>query len=250
MAVKKMSRASRLKKKQEELQQRGNGGGSMLYLKEGTQRVRLLPTLDDEADFVIEVVQFYLGGDIKGVFSPSTFGLPCAVMDKYNELKASDDPDDKDLAKSFIPKKKFLSACIAYADEKGKTVNEDRGICLVQLTTGLYQEIIDYYLDEDEWGDMTDPSEGYDLKLKRSGTGLNTEYSAAPCRHTKLIKKYEKGVDTEKMVKDQMPTFAETKEKIGKFLGIEFEEEEEEEEEAPPKKKKTLRKKKRRNADV
>ena len=52
------------------------------------------------------------------------------------------------------------------------------------------------------------------------------------------------------MVKDQLPTFAETKEKIGKFLGIEFEEEEEEEEEAPPKKKKTLRKKKRRNADV
>ena len=249
MATKKMSRASRLKKKQEELKQRGSGGGSMLYLKEGTQRVRLLPTIDDEADFVIEMVQFYLGADIKGVYSPSTFGEPCAIMDKFNELKSSSDPDDKELAKTFIPKKRFLSACVAYTDEKGKTINEERGVCLVQLTTGLYQEIIDYYLDEDEWGDMTDAEEGYDLKLKRSGTGLNTEYSAAPCRHTKLNIKFNKGVDTEEMVKQQMPSFAETQKSINQFLGIDYEEEEEEE--APKrKKKKVVRKKKKRSDDV
>ena len=236
MATKKMSRASRLKKKQEELKQRGSGGGSMLYLKEGTQRVRLLPTIDDEADFVIEMVQFY-------------FGEPCAIMDKFNELKSSSDPDDKELAKTFIPKKRFLSACVAYTDEKGKTINEERGVCLVQLTTGLYQEIIDYYLDEDEWGDMTDAEEGYDLKLKRSGTGLNTEYSAAPCRLTKLNTKFNKGVDTEEMVKQQMPSFAETQKSINQFLGIDYEEEEEEE--APKrKKKKVVRKKKKRSDDV
>lgn len=240
-----MSRASRLKKKQEELQKRGQGGGSVIYLKEGTLRVRLLPTIDEEADFVIELTQFYLGQEIKGVLSPSTFGEPCAVMEKYQELRESPDPDDKELAKKFVPKKKYLAACIAYSDEKGKQVNEDRGVSLVQLTTGLYQEIIDYYLDEDEWGDMTDPEEGYDLKLKRVGTGLNTEYSAICCRHTPLPKKYNKGVDTEAMVKAILPTYEETLEKITKFLGEDFEEEEEEK---PVRKKR--KKKVRRAADV
>lgn len=245
MAVKKMSRAARLKKKQEELQQRGNGGGNIIYLKEGTLRVRLLPTIDEEADFVIELTQFYLGAEIKGVLSPSTFGEPCAVMEKYQELRDSSDADDKELAKKFVPKKKYLAACIAYSDDKGKQINEDRGVSLIQLTTGLYQEIIDYYLDEDEWGDMTDPEDGYDIKLKRVGTGLNTEYSALPCRHTALNKKYNKGVDTEAMVKAVLPTYDETLEKITKFLGEGFEEEEEEE--APRKKRK---KKVRRAADV
>jgi hypothetical protein len=59
--------------------------------------------------------------------------------------------------------------------------------------------------------------------------------------------KFNKGVDTEEMVKQQMPSFAETQKSINQFLGID----DEEEEEAPKrKKKKVVRKKKKRSDDV
>ena len=162
MAKTKSTLKERMLKKKEELKARGSKG-DIIYLKEGTLRVRPLP-VGDENDFVVEVTQFYLGAEIKGVYSPSTFGLPCAIMEKYNELKESSDPDDKELAKKFVPKKKYLMPVVVFADEKGKQIDKEKSGRMVQLTNGLYQEIIDLYLDEDEWGDMTDTEEGYDLK--------------------------------------------------------------------------------------
>lgn len=248
MATKKMSRIARLKKKQEELKSKGSGG-NIVFLKPGTVRARLLP-VDEEADFVVEVTQFYLGAEIKGVFSPSTFGEPCAIMEKYESLRDSDDQDDKQLAKTFIPKKKFLTAAIIFSDDKGRTVDAQKGVCLIQLTNGLYQEIIELYLDEDEAGDMTDPSSGYDLKLIRVGSTMtDTEYSVRACKPTKLLKEYNKEINVEALVKDNIPSYDETKSKIKQFIGAD-DDDDDEEEEPKRKKKRPLKKKKRRSDDV
>ncbi len=243
MAVKK-SRADRLRKKKAELKSKG-GKGNITFIKEGTIRARVLP-VSEEDDFVIEVTQFYLGPDIKGVFSPQTFGEPCAIMEKYNSLKESGDPDDKELAKKFSPKKKFLVPVIIM-DDRGKSVDGEKGITLLQLTNGLYQELIDLYLDEDEWGDMTDPEDGYDIKFTRTGTTMtDTEYSLKPCKNTTIAKGFEKEVDAEKMVTEIIPTYEETQQKIAQYLN-----EDVSEDEAPVRKKKIVRKKKKkRNADI
>lgn len=239
----KLSRADRLKKKRVELKTKG-GGGNITFLKEGTLRVRLLP-VNEEADFVMEVTQFYLGQTIKGVFSPSTFGQPCAIMEKYEELKSSSDDDDKELAKKFTPKKKFLAACIVL-DDKGQKVDEEKGVTLVQLTSGLYQELIDLYLDDEEWGDMTDPESGYDIKLTRTGSGMmDTEYSCKPCKNTALPKKYNKEIDLEEMVKSIIPSYEETQDKINQFLGggVDSDDDEEEKPKKTSKLKSKLKKK-------
>lgn len=239
----KLSRADRLKKKRVELKTKG-GGGNITFLKEGTLRVRLLP-VNEEADFVMEVTQFYLGQTIKGVFSPSTFGQPCAIMEKYEELKSSSDDDDKELAKKFTPKKKFLAACILL-DDKGQKVDEEKGVTLVQLTSGLYQELIDLYLDDEEWGDMTDPDSGYDIKLTRTGSGMmDTEYSCKPCKNTQLPKKYNKEIDLEEMVKSIVPSYEETQDKINQFLGGGVSADDEDDEPKKPSKLKSKLKKKR-----
>lgn len=240
MAIKK-SRAERLKKKKEELRSKG-GNGNITFIKEGTIRARLLPISEDD-DIATEVTQFYLGAEIKGVFSPATFNEPCAIMEKYDALKETGDPDDKELAKKFSPKKKFLAAVILM-DSSGKKVDTEKGQTLIQLTNGLYQELIDLYLDEDEWGDMTDPDDGYDIKFTRVGTTMtDTEYSLKPCKNTAISKAYRKEVNPEDLVKAVVPTYEETKTKIKAFLN-----EPDEEDEAPVRKKK--KKKKKRNADV
>lgn len=241
MAVKK-SRAERLKSKKAELKSRG-GKGNITFIKEGTIRARLLPVSEDD-DFVVEVTQFYLGPNIKGVFSPATYGEPCAIMEKYDELRDSGDPDDKELAKKFSPKKKYLVPVILL-DDKGKNVDGEKGVTLLQLTGGLYQELIDLYLDEDEWGDMTDPDDGYDIKFTRTGSTLtDTEYSLKPCKNTPIAKAYRKEVSPEEMVKAIIPTYDETLSKIKEYLNDDSGEDE------APKKKPLRKKKRRRTADV
>ena len=68
----KKSFKERLADKRKELASRG-GKGNIIFLKDGDKiRVRIYNT-GDEKDFIFEVTQFYLGGELKGVFSPSTF---------------------------------------------------------------------------------------------------------------------------------------------------------------------------------
>jgi len=195
------------------------GKGNIMFLKEGTKRVRILP-VGEENDFGVEVTQFYLGNEIKGVFSPSTFGEPCALMEAYQKLKKSKDDDDQEMAKRLVPKKKFLVPVLVYQDDKGKEVDPDQSGKLLQLTAGMYGEIIDLYLDEDDWGDMTDKVKGYDLKVTREGTTMtNTEYSVTPCKNSPIPKEWRKEVDLVQMVKDIMPTYEETVDFANKFLG-------------------------------
>jgi hypothetical protein len=251
MAKTKLSLKERMAKKREDLKKGGGSGKSgIIFIKEGTIRVRVLPT-GEENDFVHEVTQFYLGPDIKGVYSPATFGEPCAVMEAFKELKASDDPDDKELAKKFVPKRKYLMPVVIFKDLKGKEVDPDNSGKLVQLTAGLYQDIIDLYLDEDEWGDMTDTKEGYDLKLSRTGSGMtDTEYTVQPCKNTKAPKAYIKeDFDLESTIRNVIPSYDETQEKVNQFLNIT---DDEEEEEAPRKKKKKSgkKKKKKKKSDI
>lgn len=217
MAKKKVSLAERLKRKKEKLKSKG-GGYDILFVKEGTMRVRPLYAGEEE-DFAFEVIQFYLGKDMGGVISPASMDKPCALMEEYQRLKKSKKAADKDLAKKLIPKTKFLMPVVVYEDSKGKKVDSDNSGKMVLLTKGMYETIIDYFLDE-EWGDMTHPTEGYDLKLKREGTTLtDTEYSVSPCQKpTKTPKPYHKQINLDKMVEAILPSYEDTQEKLAGFL--------------------------------
>lgn len=235
----KKSLKQRMKEKQAELKSRG-GSGNILFLKaDTTVRVRIL-NMGEEEEFIKEVTQFYLGGEIKGVISPVTFDEPCAIFEEFQRLRNSSDADDKELAKKFNIRKRYLAYCVIYKDLKGKEVDESSPK-FVLLTNTMYQDIIELYLDDDEWGDMSDPSdEGYDLKLKRTGSGMmDTEYYVTPCSKSPAPKPYANKVyNLEEEVKKLIPAYDETKETLAKFLG-----EDPHEEEEVPKKKKPVSKK-------
>lgn len=249
MAKAKKSLKQRLKEKKEQLKKKGNSA-ILRQKEEGTIRVRTLP-VGEENEFVIEVTQFWLGKDIGSSISPSTFGEECALLTKYLELKESEDEADKNLAKKLMPKKRYLMPVLVYSDDKGKKVNDQDSGKLLQITNGLYQEIIDFYLDEDEWGDMTDPRKGYDLKITREGKGqFDTNYSVMPCKNTPMPKEWRKEVDLEKLVRAEMDSFEQTQEKLDKFLGAAFDDDNEDEDKEKKTKKKPLKKKKRRKKDL
>lgn len=197
----------------------GKGGLGYIIIKEGTIRVRALRVPDDEEPG-IEVMQFYLGGDMGGFISPASIGKKCAFHEFYHEGIKSKDKTKKELAGLINPKQRFMMAVIKYEDTKGKVIDEKNSPKLVLLTGGLYQSCIDLFIDTDEWGDFTDLNEGYDLKLIRTGAGqFDTEYSVMPCSKSPTPKAYRKIVaNLADMVAEVVPSYEETKQKLEEWL--------------------------------
>jgi hypothetical protein len=226
--------------RKKQLASRSNGGGGLVFPKEGITRIRMKSPGDDK-ELGIEIIQFYPNPEIGGIISPATFGDPCPFMDKYQELKNSKDDDDKALAKKLIPRRKYVIGGIIYEDEKGTKPDYDGNDKGVLISSSVYQDIIDLYLDEDDYGDMTDPINGYDIKISRSGSGkLDTTYSVRACKASKLDKKYRGTIDLEGIVRNQIKSYDELEEMLSKFLN---ESPEDEDGDEKPKKSKSIHKK-------
>lgn len=232
--------------RKKKLAEKGSGNG-FIFPKDGTTRIRIVSAGVNE-EFGMEVVRFYLGD--KSVYSPATFNEPCPFMEKYDELKSSKDEDDKKLAKKLVPSRRFVIPALIYKDDKGKELDYDSKPRLVMVPSSVYQDIIELYLDEDEAGDMTDPKNGYDIKIERSGTGkFDTSYSVRNCKPTKVDKSLVKPVDLESLVRAQIKSYDDLEEELKEFLnskGDDFDDEEEK----PKKKKDKDKKKKKRHGDI
>lgn len=242
-----MSTRERMLARKKALESKGNGGG-MIYPKEGTLRVRLMNQGPDK-ELGLEVIQFYLGPKEGGVISPATFDEPCPFMEKYQELKGSKDEVDQELAKKLAPRRRYIIGGTCYKDEKGKEVDPERICKPILVPRSVYQDIIDLYLDEDDWGDMTDPDEGYDIKITRSGSGkMDTTYSVTACPGKKpLNSKYVKEMDLEEIIRGMMKSYDDLETSLREFLNEdEYTEGHDIDESFKKKAKSTLKKKKKK----
>lgn len=241
-----MSTREKMLARKKALESKGNGGG-MIYPKEGTMRVRLMNQGPDK-ELGLEVIQFYLGPKVGGVISPATFDEPCPFMEKYQELKNSKDETDQELAKDLAPRRRYIIGGTCYKDEKGKEIDSDRVCKPILVPRSVYQDIIDLYLDEDDWGDMTDPEEGYDIKISRSGSGkMDTTYSVTACPGKKpLNPKYVKEMDLEEIVKGMMKSYDELEEMLREYLNEDDYKEGRDIDESFSSKKKVVKKKKKK----
>lgn len=232
-----LSTKEKMLARKKQLESKGNGSG-LVYPKEGTLRMRIKSPGDDQ-ELGIEIIQFYLGGNLGGVISPATFDEPCPFMEKYQELENSKDEDDKELAKNLVPRRRYVIGGIIYSDEKGSKVDyggKDKGVLVPR---SVYQDIIDLYLDEDEAGDMTDPKTGYDIKVIRSGSGkLDTTYSARACKPTKLDKKYQGTIDLEGIVRSQIKSYDELEDLLSQYLNEDHGDDDDDDDDDKSKKKK------------
>lgn len=238
-----MALSAKLRKKMEqrkkEMESKGGGMKGLVSFKEGKTRIRFLPVGDN--DFAFMATQFYLGKEIGGFISPATFGEPCAVYEAYTKLNKSSDDDDRELAKSFRPREKPLAPIIKYKDEKGKEVDTEKGVALAILTQDNYTELIDWMLDEDDYGDFTDPKTGYDVKINRTGSGqYDTKYKLMKCDSSKLPKEFAgKTYDAEEMVRKLVISYEETEAFRDRFLGGSVDDDDDEPKKKKKKKSKT-----------
>ena len=213
-----MSTRERMLARKKQLSEKNSNHG-IIFPKEGTMRVRLMSQGPDQ-ELGLEVIQFYLGQKIGGVISPATFDEPCPIMEKYRELKNSSDEDDQQVAKLLVPRRRYIIGGTIYKDEKGKEVDPDKVCKPILVPSSVYQSIIDLYLDEDDWGDMTDPEEGYDIKITRSGKGkMDTSYAVIGCPGKKALpSQFVKEMDLSKIIHSQVKPYDELEEILNEYL--------------------------------
>lgn len=229
-----MTTREKMLARKKKLAEKASGNG-FVFPKNGTTRVRLLSPGPTE-ELGIEVIRFYLGDH--SVYSPATFDEPCPFMEKYQELNSSKDEDDKKLAKKLVPSRRYVVAGIIFKDDKGREMDYDGKPRGIMVPSSVYQDIVELYLDEDEAGDMTDPKNGYDIKIERTGTGqYDTSYSVRNCKPTKMDKKLLKVVDLQEIVRSQIKSYDELEEELNNFLNNASADDDDDDDE--PKKKKS-----------
>jgi hypothetical protein len=187
--------------------QRGQGRTAMLYWKpkNGENKVRILPPWTDQGANAFQFhretwIHWNVGPDghtVNVVCPAKTEGaadLRCPVCDERNRLMASDDITDKELGKQLRPKLNCFSNVIDTHDPVWKSadieeltqngVNEENlpeeGTPKIQIWgygKTVLSQLMTIFNDNVNFCSIHD---GHNILVRRTGKGLDTEYSVRP----------------------------------------------------------------------
>jgi len=194
-----------------------SGGATFVTIKDGRNVVRILPPFGEMDSFAVEAwVHYGIGKsdtDKKGkmVVCPKTANEnnPCPACELSKQLYSlSKKKDDKAMkeAKQFNKKKRVYYNAIDKADVledfelredpqdkdkqiwfNKKTDEQESPIKVLGTGIGVYKDLIKIIIDP-EYGDITDPEEGLDIIITKSGSGqFNTEYEVKSVRKESAI---------------------------------------------------------------
>lgn len=152
----------KIQKKLEEI-----GSGTFWKALEGKNVIRVLPPWNDKGLFYFEATLHYgLRREGKERALPCLGKGECPICRGIKDL-AEGSREDQKLAKRFGPRTKYYANIL---DRKtGK-------ICIWGFSRTILSVLLSAMADEDDYGDITDPEDGFDVIVERSGTSLDTKY--------------------------------------------------------------------------
>jgi hypothetical protein len=148
---------------------------------EGRSRVRILPPQAAfEGDFVFRQDVHYGFEDESGkgraVACLRAFDEDCPVCEFVEYLQCSADKEDEKLARDMRRQAQLITECL---------IRPAKRVRLWRIPISVYREIAGWLPDPDI-GDVTHPTRGRDIILKRKGTGLRTRYSVTTADRSKI----------------------------------------------------------------
>jgi hypothetical protein len=165
-----------LRKKMEQVKENQNrgGGASFWSPKDGRNVIRILPAKEGQEFYSEAKVRYNVGPNNKMVTVPLDSNKDnCPIHAFVDALYKTKDADDEKLAKRMKASNRYYFNVIDRSIEEGK---EGYGEVLVfGCGTTIFTDILGIIVDPD-YGDITDPEEGYDIIITKSGKKLDTEY--------------------------------------------------------------------------
>jgi hypothetical protein len=158
------------------------GEGDFMKLKVGRNVVRVLPpTADGQTTPFVKTFQHFI--ELPGMTKKVSFNCPrrmgnnpCPACAKAEELRKTGNPADYELAGKFLPRLRVYCVVVDRSDE-------DAGPKVLPIGKTIHEDLVDLRNDPDGGGDFSHPEDGYDVIIKRTGTGqFDTEYKVTRAR--------------------------------------------------------------------
>ena len=189
---------SKMKAKRDALENRG-GKKEFWRPEDGETTIRLLPTPD--GDPFKEYWFHYNLGKNPGFLSPKkNFGEECPLDSFVRQLYKEGSDESIKMAKDLSARQRFFSPVLVRGEE-------DQGVRLWGFSKTTYESLLNIVLDP-EYGDITDPHTGTDLRLeygKKAGQMYPTT-DIRPFRKASKLAKTDEEIDT---LLSSMPVFEE-----------------------------------------
>jgi hypothetical protein len=119
--------------------------------------VRLLSFPNNDGQPFKELWFYYNVGNSPGLLAPYQFSRPDPIQELINKLRDDGTKESYELAKKLYPKMRAYAAVVVRGEE-------DKGVRLWSFGKQVYQALLNVMLDED-YGDITDPKTGRDVKV-------------------------------------------------------------------------------------
>lgn len=162
--------------------------GDFFNLEDGENLVRFMPPWSDSGEFIKEAWYHYNMAEKPVLCPKKTFGEgECAICDFVDSLFRTKDADDKKAAKERMAKVRY-SANVLNLKEKDPAAR--KRVRVMHFGSTIYEELLGYINDPD-YGDFTDPSKGMDVKIERSGEGLETKYTVRVRRQASAVEAWQ-----------------------------------------------------------
>lgn len=152
---------------------KANMSGDIWKPKVGTNVIRILPpwSEDQTKPFREFGVHWNIGPNEQPVVClRKEKGVPCFLCEQVEALLESEDPKDQEIGAELRAGNRAYLNILDMNDL-------DSGVQVMSCGIKMLSEILAYFADPD-WGDLTDPEEGYNVTIEREGTGKNkTRYT-------------------------------------------------------------------------
>lgn len=158
----------------------GQGSSNFFQFKDGRNVVRFLPGLNGNKAFIPFFKHFVPGGGGKAWGGPCPLKMAkqaCVVCATAAKLSRGSDAD-RQLAEDLGARSRVIANVI---DRSAP----DAGVQVAEFGTSIYNAVKD--IKRSLGDDPTHPTEGFDLVVEKTGSGLKTEYKVVPMRQSSPI---------------------------------------------------------------
>lgn len=169
-----------IQKAKQRLERQGGGNGAAFDKIVSGKNIRriLWPKGDNEICYTEGSIHFGLGEDGKTSMVCRKTANPnnrCPICEYMNTLQRSKNKIDKKLADTIKPRKRIYFNVL----DRDNKIDGEEEIKIMAVGVTVQRQIVGILCDPD-YGDITDFETGRDITIRRSGQGLNTEYSTMP----------------------------------------------------------------------
>ena len=179
-----VGKLNRDRAREQAAEEKAESGSTFFQLKDGRNKVRVLPPPPSSEDVWFKTGTHWNVGPNKAIFNCANAhdkNADCFCCETVHKLRRTKDDDDAELADSMAVRKQWLYNIVDLDDVEA-------GVQVAAFPKTVHQEIRAYIEDDDEeYGDITDLEEGYNLTIEKTGSGLKTKYSVRAKRSSSPV---------------------------------------------------------------